>query len=48
VTNQILEDLVEALDPWSCEVVGAFNVRGGIAITVEAKHEKPQESAVAR
>lgn len=49
VTNQILEDLVQALDPWSCEVVGAFNVRGGIAITVEAKHEKTaQESAVAR
>jgi 7-cyano-7-deazaguanine reductase len=34
VTNQILEDLVQALDPISCEVIGAFNVRGGIAITV--------------
>jgi 7-cyano-7-deazaguanine reductase len=40
VTNQILEDLVQALDPISCEVIGAFNVRGGIAITVEARHEK--------
>lgn len=40
VTNQILDDLVEALDPISCEVIGAFNMRGGIALTVEAKHEK--------
>jgi 7-cyano-7-deazaguanine reductase len=40
VTNQILDDLVEALDPISCEVTGAFNVRGGIALTVEAKYEK--------
>jgi 7-cyano-7-deazaguanine reductase len=40
VTNQILDDLVQALDPISCEVIGAFHVRGGIAITVEARHEK--------
>lgn len=40
VTNQILDDLVKALDPISCRVVGAFNVRGGIAITVEATYEK--------
>jgi 7-cyano-7-deazaguanine reductase len=41
VINQILDDLVTALDPLVCEVTGAFNVRGGIALTVEAKHEKP-------
>jgi 7-cyano-7-deazaguanine reductase len=41
VTNQILDDLVAALDPISCEVTGAFNVRGGIALTVDAKYEKP-------
>ncbi len=40
VTNTILDDLVQALDPISCEVVGAFNVRGGISITVEAKYQK--------
>jgi 7-cyano-7-deazaguanine reductase len=40
VTNMILDDLVKALDPISCEVVGAFNVRGGISITVEARYEK--------
>jgi 7-cyano-7-deazaguanine reductase len=39
VTNRILDDLVRVLDPVSCEVVGAFNVRGGVAITVEARYE---------
>ncbi|MGH2593705.1 MAG: preQ(1) synthase [Anaerolineae bacterium] len=42
VTNVILDDLVAALDPIRCEVVGAFNVRGGISITVEARYERPQ------
>jgi len=41
VTNVILDDLVAALDPIRCDVIGAFNVRGGIAITVEAKYERP-------
>ncbi len=45
VTNQILDDLVEALQPISCQVTGAFNVRGGISITVEAKYEKDQSSS---
>ena len=40
VTNKILDDLVNALDPLFCQVTGAFNVRGGISITVEAKYEK--------
>src|SRR5215471_21792950 len=38
VTNQILDDLVQALDPLSCHVTGEFAVRGGISITVEARH----------
>jgi 7-cyano-7-deazaguanine reductase len=42
VTNQILDDLVEALNPAYCHVSGAFNVRGGISITVDAEYEKPQ------
>ena len=41
VTNLILDDLVAALEPLRCEVVGAFNVRGGISITVEARYERP-------
>ncbi|MBI3941969.1 MAG: NADPH-dependent 7-cyano-7-deazaguanine reductase QueF [Chloroflexi bacterium] len=40
VTNQILDDVVAALDPWWCEVVGVFNARGGISITVQATHER--------
>ena len=40
VTNVILDDLVAALDPIRCEVIGAFNVRGGISITVEARYER--------
>jgi 7-cyano-7-deazaguanine reductase len=43
VTNLILDDLVEALEPISCHVTGAFSVRGGISITVDATYEKPQE-----
>ena len=42
VTNQILDDLVEALNPTYCHVTGAFNVRGGISITVDAEYEKPK------
>jgi 7-cyano-7-deazaguanine reductase len=41
VTNQILDDVVQALDPLYCCVTGSFNVRGGITITVEAEYEKP-------
>jgi 7-cyano-7-deazaguanine reductase len=41
VTNQILNDLVEALDPIYCHVTAAFNVRGGISITVDTEYQKP-------
>jgi 7-cyano-7-deazaguanine reductase len=46
VTNQILDDLVAALDPHFCEVEGAFAVRGGIALTVTAQHTKPETGAL--
>jgi 7-cyano-7-deazaguanine reductase len=42
VTNLILDDLVEALDPHWCLVTAAFNVRGGIAITIRAEHGKKE------
>ncbi|MFN8449762.1 MAG: preQ(1) synthase [Anaerolineae bacterium] len=45
VTNQILDDLVAALEPHFCEVIGAFNVRGGIALTVEAQYTKPDSAS---
>ncbi len=38
VSNMILDDLVAALAPRWCRVVGDFNIRGGISITVEAEH----------
>ena len=44
VTNLILDDLVKALDPMKCEVTGAFSVRGGISITVEAKYERATQA----
>ena len=43
VTNQIMDDLIEALDPLEIHVKGAFSVRGGISITVEASHVKATE-----
>ena len=43
VTNKILDDLVEALNPRWCRVVGAFNIRGGIGITIEAEHGKRED-----
>lgn len=45
VTNQILDDLVAALEPHLCIVTGAFNVRGGITITVEAEYHKEAQAA---
>ena len=44
VTNRILADLVETLDPHWIKVTGTFNVRGGIGITVEAEHTKTPEA----
>lgn len=38
VSNMILDDLVNALAPRWCRVVGEFNIRGGIRITIEAEH----------
>jgi len=40
VTNVILDDLVRALEPLACRITGEFNVRGGVAITVEASYER--------
>jgi 7-cyano-7-deazaguanine reductase len=40
VTNVILQNLVDLLDPWELEVVGDFNVRGNIKTVITAKHTK--------
>ena len=42
VTNKILDDFVAACDPLRCEVVGDFNVRGGIKTIVRAHYERPR------
>lgn len=44
VTNMILDDLVAALDPIRCRVLGNFNVRGGITINVEATYTREKEN----
>lgn len=44
VVNQILNDLVQILDPHWCKVTGIFNIRGGIGITVEAEEVKTQQA----
>ncbi len=40
VVNQIMDDLVKVLDPHWIRVTGAFNIRGGIGIMVEAEQCK--------
>jgi len=39
VVNRILDDLIVAVSPRKAQVKGAFNARGGIAITVEATYQ---------
>jgi 7-cyano-7-deazaguanine reductase len=45
VTNQILDDLVAALEPRSLDVEGSFSVRGGISSVVRASYVKPRRTA---
>jgi len=40
VTNQILDDLVKALEPRRLRVEGRFNVRGGITTRVVARYRR--------
>ena len=40
VTNRILNDIVSAIAPRWMQVLGHFNVRGGIATSVVAEHGK--------
>ena len=42
VINNILDDLVEVSNPRWMEVIGAFNVRGGIHTTVSASYQAPK------
>ena len=42
VTNLILDELVNLLDPWEIEVVGDFNVRGNIKTVITSSHSKEE------
>ncbi|MCD1259083.1 NADPH-dependent 7-cyano-7-deazaguanine reductase QueF [Paenibacillus athensensis] len=42
VTNMILKDFVEFIQPKKLHVTGRFNVRGGIYTTVRAEYEAGQ------
>lgn len=44
VTNTLLDDLVSALDPHWCRVIGVFNPRGGIGISITAEHTRTPEA----
>lgn len=44
----ILDDLVAALDPCECAVTVHFNVRGGIAISAEARWARRQRARTVR
>lgn len=41
VTNMILDHLVKTVSPRQMEIVGNFNVRGGITTAIRAFYEKP-------
>jgi 7-cyano-7-deazaguanine reductase len=43
VVNKVLEDFVEACRPRQVEVVGDFNIRGGIKTVVRASYQKPTQ-----
>ncbi len=44
LTNVILQDLVDVLEPTWCKVEGDFNIRGGIGIKVTAQFGKRPEN----
>jgi 7-cyano-7-deazaguanine reductase len=48
VTNQILDDLVDAIQPRHMTVVGDFSVRGGIKTTVTAQYDSQQSPVGSR
>ncbi len=43
VTNVILDDLLELLDPLEMEVKGDFSVRGNIKTVITARHIKEEK-----
>lgn len=44
VVNLMLDDFVKAVDPHWCRIVGKFNIRGGIVISVKAEHTRTPDA----
>lgn len=44
VTNEILNDLVALCDPVEMQVIGHFNIRGGIDHKIMARYEREAEA----
>lgn len=44
VTNVILQDLIDLLNPFEIKVVGDFTVRGNIHTVITARHEKNKKT----
>lgn len=42
VTNKIMDELVELLDPWEMKVIADFQVRGNIKTIISANHVHPK------
>jgi len=42
--NIMLDDFIKAIDPHWCKIIGDFNIRGGVGISVEAEHTKTPEA----
>ena len=40
IVNKVLEDFVKACQPRTAEVVGDFNIRGGMKTTVQSNYKK--------
>ncbi|MES2855686.1 MAG: preQ(1) synthase [Bdellovibrionota bacterium] len=40
VTNVIIQDMIDLLDPWDIQVIGDFTVRGNIHTVITAEHSK--------
>lgn len=48
VTNKIADDLINAVQPHSLELVGDWFIRGGIGTKVTVRHQKPAKKAAAK
>ena len=47
ICNQVLDDVVKAVDPVWCEVKGDFRPRGGISTVVWATYPRPEDQVSA-